>query len=336
MTKRASVIIPVFNERGNILICLDSLLKQSLKRGEYEIIVVDDGSTDGTAETIEQDFANSVTIIKQNKQGPAAARNKGAELSESDILVFTDADCELDVNWLREMVVPIEEKNIDGVQGRYKSKQNNIVARFVQYEIEERYKLLKRKKYIDFVSTYSAAYKKEVFIAAGGFNTSYKISSGEDTELSYNLHKRGYKMIFNQNAVCYHHHPESLSDYLRTKFYRGFWRVLLYHNHKSKMVKDSYTPFSLKVQVFMILLTPFLLLASLVFSFLSYGLILFYLLCFMSSMFSFIFFLIRKDLCIGLISLVLIFMRAFFISMGMLVGSIKLFIVDKLFTKKAN
>jgi cellulose synthase/poly-beta-1,6-N-acetylglucosamine synthase-like glycosyltransferase len=330
MKKRASVIIPVFNEEKNIPDCLNSLLNQSLKHSQYEIIVIDDGSTDNTDKIIEENFSNSVKLIKQNKKGPAAARNKGAELAESDIIVFTDADCELDANWLREMIIPIEKQNVDGVQGRYKSKQNNIVARFTQHEIEQRYKLLNRKKYIDFVSTYSAAYKKEVFMSVGGFNTDYKISSGEDTELSYKLQKQGYKMIFNQNAICYHHHPESLLDYLRTKFYRGFWRILLYRNHKSKIAKDSYTPFFLKLQVVMVLLVPALM------PLLNYRFMLVYLFCFFSSMFGFVFFILKQDLIIGLLAPFFIILRAAAIALGLVSGFLKLFVIDKLLYKKKD
>jgi|APSaa5957512535_1039671.scaffolds.fasta_scaffold05400_5 glycosyltransferase involved in cell wall biosynthesis len=242
-----SLIIPAYKAEKTIAYCLDSALTQSISREEYEIIVVDDGSIDNTCEIVK---SYPVVLIQQQNQGPASARNKGVQNASGSILIFTDSDCDLDRNFLERMVSSIEQGNgIVGVQGCYKTRQKAFMAQFGQTEIETRYKIMAKNKYIDFIGTYAAAYKKDIFLEHGGFDTGFSSASGEDTEFSYKLHRNGNKMIFNPLAFVYHQHPSKLSHYLKTKFHRGYWRVRLYRKHPKKIVKDSYTPQSLKFQV---------------------------------------------------------------------------------------
>jgi glycosyltransferase involved in cell wall biosynthesis len=239
-----SIVIPVYNGEAFIRGCLESLQSQDYIGG-MEVVVVDDASTDKTADVVRK---FPVKLIEQQHKGPAAARNLGARSSSGDILLFTDADCVPERNWVSEMTKSFTE-GISGVQGAYKTKQPFLAARFAQLEIEDRYELMKKATYIDFIGTYAAGYKKSVFLSAGGFDESFPIASGEDPELSFRLAEAGHKMVFNPNAIVYHTHPESLKKYLRQKFWRAYWRNLLYKKHKSKAVKESYTPQSLKLQM---------------------------------------------------------------------------------------
>ncbi|MFH1240352.1 MAG: glycosyltransferase [Candidatus Diapherotrites archaeon] len=249
----ASVIIPVFNGEQTIKPCIESLINQTFGES-YEIIVVDDGSTDETKDVVKS-FDSKITYLFQKNKGPAIARNAGAKNAKFEILVFIDADCIAEKNWLNEMVRPFKNKEIVGVQGRYKTMQKSLTARFVQIEIEERYEKMKKHENIDFIGSYSAAYRKEIFIGTGGFDESFPIASGEDPELAYKLAKKGEKLVFNENAVVYHKHPESLLKYLQIKFFRAYWRVLLYSRHKDKIINDSYTPQALKFQIIFTTLT---------------------------------------------------------------------------------
>ncbi|RLI96894.1 MAG: glycosyl transferase family 2 [Candidatus Aenigmatarchaeota archaeon] len=235
-----SVIIPAYNSEPTIAECIKSLLDQSYHK-PYEIIVVDDGSSDGTAK-IARKFRN-VKVVRQKNGGPAKARNTGAKKANGNILLFTDADCVAEKNWIEEMVSPLDrKKGIIGVQGRYKTRQRGMVPRFVQMEIEQRYDRMEKAKYIDFVGSYSAAYYAKEFLDFGGFDESFPAASGEDPDLSFRLAKKGYKMVYNPNAVIYHKHPDSLGKYLKTRYYRGYWGRLLYKKHPDKRKESSYKP----------------------------------------------------------------------------------------------
>ena len=93
-----SVIIPVYNGEGTIAECLEALASQDMPRREFEVIVVDDGSTDGTAAIVKQ---FDVKYIHQENTGPATARNVGVKNAQGKIVVFTDADCVPEPNWRR-------------------------------------------------------------------------------------------------------------------------------------------------------------------------------------------------------------------------------------------
>jgi len=244
---RCSLIIPVYNAERTMALCLRAALDQSLPREEYEVIVVDDASSDGTA-SIAADYP--VRVIKNAKQGPAAARNKGAHAAKGDILVFTDSDCLPDFKFLEEITSPIARNaDVIGVQGSYRTRQAGFIPAFAQVEIETRYERMSKGKYIDFIGTYAAAYRRDVFLRYGGFDAGFPMASGEDAELSYRLDRKGCRLVFRKAAFVYHRHPATLRDYLKSKFYRGYWRVRLYARHPQKMIRDSYTTQSLKLQV---------------------------------------------------------------------------------------
>ncbi len=244
---RCSLIISAYNAEDTISTCLDSAQKQSLSKEKYEVIVVDDGSTDRTKELIKK---HSLKLIEQKNYGPAFARNRGAKEARGDIVVFTDSDCYLSQDFLKRITAPIaNDLGVVGVQGSYKTKQKEFMARFGQIEIETRYKRMAKQDYIDFIGTYAAAYRKDIFWKYGGFDTGFPMASGEDIEFSHRLHKNGYKMVFEPEAFVYHQHPYKLKKYIESKFYRGFWRIRLYEKHPKKAIKDSYTPQSLKFQV---------------------------------------------------------------------------------------
>jgi GT2 family glycosyltransferase len=155
------------------------------------------------------------------------------------------------------MVKPFEDASVVGVQGAYRSSQTEWMARFSQIEIEDRYRRMSRSESIDFIGTYAAAYRRDVFFRHGLFDTRFVMASGEDADFSFRLAGRGMRMVFQPEAIVYHRHPTTLSRYLRQKYWRAYWRNLIYRKHFSKVWKDSYTPFSLKVQTIFGLIFPF-------------------------------------------------------------------------------
>ncbi len=236
-----SIIIPVYNSEKTIGKTIEALLKQNYSKKNYEIIIVDDGSTDNTHSVISK---HPVKLVKIKHSGPAKARNFGVKKSKGEILIFSDADCIPDKNWIKNMIDPFKNSEIVGVSGTYKTLNNNkLMARFSGYEIEQRHEKMKKQKYIDFIGTFSAAYRKNIFVKFGGFDVHFKTSSGEDPELSYRMAKAGLKMIFQSKAFVYHPHPDTIWKYIKQKYQRAVWRNLMYWpKHKEKVLTaDSYT-----------------------------------------------------------------------------------------------
>lgn len=315
---KASVVVPAFNAEKTIGKCLEALERQGF-RG-YEVIVVDDGSRDNTGEVAKQ-FPKA-RVVREENAGPAVARNNGAKNAKGEIVVFTDSDCIAEPNWLEEMLKPFADKRVAGVQGRYKSGRRGLIARIIQLEIEKSYAKMGKQDSIDFIATYSAAYRKIVFEKLGGFDTSFPMASGEDTDFSFRVHESGQKMVFNPNAIVHHAHPTSLWKYLKTKFFRAFWRAKVYKKHRGKMVKDSYTSQSIKLQ----LLLFYLAIASLALFALGINGLLYSGIClallFISGL-PFALWAARNDLAVGIISPFIIFARTFFFGTGLALGTIK-------------
>jgi lipopolysaccharide/colanic/teichoic acid biosynthesis glycosyltransferase/GT2 family glycosyltransferase len=255
---KASVIVPAYNAAQTIERCIEALLKQSVTREEYEVIVVDDGSTDSTA-TLARSYG--VRVITQPRQGPAAARNAGAGQATGEILLFTDADCAPTPTWIEEMTKPFSDPEVAGVKGTYLTRQRELVARFVQIEYEDKYDRMARQERIDFVDTYSAGYRRDIFLANGGFDTTFPTASVEDQELSFRLARKGYKMVFAPKARVVHRHDVSLGEYIRRKFNIGYWKALLTQWHPERLVRDSHTPQTLKLQILLLGLATLSLLA---------------------------------------------------------------------------
>jgi cellulose synthase/poly-beta-1,6-N-acetylglucosamine synthase-like glycosyltransferase len=243
---RYSVIVPAYQAEGTIGACVRALNAQTLPRDRYEIIVVDDGSTDRTANVARKAGADRVLTVPHG--GPAAARNAGVDAARGEIVLFTDADCEPSPEWLERMVAPLADPGVTGAKGTYRTRQRALMARLVQLEYEFRYERMARAPRIDFVDTYAAAYRRAVLLQAGGFDPAFPIPSAEDIDLSFRLAQAGHRLVFVPDAWVWHHHPEHLGTYLMRKARYGFWRALLYLRHPDKIAGDAHTDPHLKAQ----------------------------------------------------------------------------------------
>lgn len=311
---QVSVIIPTYNTATELIKCVEALQEQNFSKEKYEIIVVDDGSTDSTA-SILKDYP--VHYYYQKNRGPASARNKGVEMSKGSIILFTDSDCIPAENWISEMVSSLQAPEIVGVKGVYRTAQRKLWARFAQVEFYERYRLLLKNDYIDMIDTYSAGYKKDTFLSINGFDTSFTSANHEDTDLSYKMSLKGYKMVFNPKAVVWHSgHPDTLTKYMRLKFWRGYWRMVVYERYSTKMLKDSYTPQMLKFQILFVFLSVLTLILGLFSPVSMFYLFFWGVLSFIATSLPFMAVALGQDTTIGLLTPFFLFLRALALGCG--------------------
>jgi lipopolysaccharide/colanic/teichoic acid biosynthesis glycosyltransferase/GT2 family glycosyltransferase len=316
---KISVVIPTHNSQGIISGCLQALEQQTLKRDTYEIIVVDDESTDNTPNIIKTFPGVRLIIIPHG--GPSVARNAGAKAAWGELIVFTDADCFPVPDWLDEITAPFQDSQIIGVKGVYRTKQKSIVSRFVQLEYQSKYARMAHMRYIDFIDTYSAAYRREVFLANGGFDNSFTVPSVEDQELSFRLAQKGYRMVFAPNAAVYHRHDRNLQEYWKRKFGIGYWKAFLLRWLPQKTFSDSHTPLSQHLQIAFLGMA---LVSILVSFFMSWFLWVFagLVVLFFGVGLSFWTYVFRNDPPLGIIYPGLILIRAAALGTGLLVGSL--------------
>lgn len=233
-----SVVIPAYNSEETIGLAIKGVLSQ-IEIGEFELIVVDDGSTDKTAQIIKS--FSVVKYIYQENAGPASARNRGAHAAEGDIIFFTDSDCIPSPDWIAKLLVYFCEPEIAVVSGTYDLvDEGSLLSKCIHQEIMYRHKQ-HMPVYPKSFGSYNFSVRKKVFDEVGGFNQHYRTASGEDNDLSYKILKAGYRIYFANDARVQHHHTSSLKKYLREQFNHGFWRVKMYLNHPDMVKGDDYT-----------------------------------------------------------------------------------------------
>ena len=231
---KISAIVPVYNRAGLMPKLIQALLNQDYP---VEIVIVDDGSTDNTADIVR---GFPVTYIHQKNSGPSAARNHGVNESGGDIVVFTDSDCVPQKDWIRRLIDGFED-DVGAVAGSYNiANPESLLASCIHEEIKLRHLALKRKKYIRAFGSYNVALKRNVFLKVGGFNEGYRSASGEDNDLSYKILKAGYKIRFKDDALVAHHHPEQIWNYLKEQYRHGYWRIKMYRDFPEMSRGDDY------------------------------------------------------------------------------------------------
>jgi len=233
-----SVIVPAYNASATIGQTLEALSRQTCFQ-PFEVIVVDDGSSDKTADIVGS-FA-AVRYVRQDNAGPASARNHGARLAQGEFLAFTDSDCIPHEDWISLLVKGFGQQQVGVVAGSYGiANPQSLLARSIYKEILWRHTHL-MQDYPNSFGSYNFCVKKEAFDAVGGFNTDYRNASGEDNDLSYKILKSGCRIYFERKALVDHYHPTSVTKYLKEQFRHGFWRVKMYQDHPDMMRGDGYT-----------------------------------------------------------------------------------------------
>ena len=217
-----TIIVPAKNEEKTIGRCLHSL--KSLNYPNYEIIVVNDGSTDGTEEILKQ--FNAVTIINTAGVGPSMARNLAIEKSGGEYLAFTDGDCLIDKEWLNELLTYFTDTGIMGVGGDQLQPEDETAFGKDVYEFfnliafsSDYLKTEKEVMTIRHNPTCNMMYRKAAFEKIGNFKKD--LWPCEDLEFDCRLIQSGYELIFNPKAIVYHYRPKNLKKYGQFHFRYG-------------------------------------------------------------------------------------------------------------------
>jgi glycosyltransferase involved in cell wall biosynthesis len=216
-----SVIVPAYNAEGTIDDCLRSLRDQSYPAEKLEVRVVDNGSTDGTAEVLAR-HAGRVVLLHERRRGPAAARNAGLRGARGEVIAFTDADCVTDPGWLGHLVAPLRDSRVGIAGGTILARRPaNEVERFGE-EIHDHRQAI---EVFDppYAITMNWASRREVLETAGGFDEHFRRC--EDVDLSYRLIQAGYTLAFAPEAVVYHHNERHLRGLFEEGFLHGFYGV---------------------------------------------------------------------------------------------------------------
>ena len=261
-----SVIIPTYNRKNELEQLLGSLARQTLPAGSFEVIVVDDGSGDGTEEWLREHkhrFGFSLSWFAQARGGPGAARNLGMEKAAGDIFVFTDTDCVTQPGWLAHLTKPFGSGTVGAVGGSEIINENDpLLMRCFHYLMTASLTTggLRgtegRRLARFYPRTFNMAISRKAYEAAGGFR---RMFHGEDIELSFRIKQAGFDLLYEGSAQVYHRRRSTVAQYARQLFNMGRARVTLARLHPGSLEPLHLLP-ALLVVVFLLvaLILPWL------------------------------------------------------------------------------
>jgi len=229
-----SVVIPTFNSRDVLRRTIEALTQQTLPHDAYEVVIADDGSTDGTAEMVADAARGPVAVryVAQPNRGRSAARNLGARTARGRILLFIDADI-----WAASTLLAAHHAHYPpavrrlGVQGRSLTHPDARVTPFMRArEITPDLSVRRRHALAPVhIITRNFSVLRSEFEAIGGFDEGFTGYGWEDIELAMRLAARGVTFDYDPNALGYHYHVETLEG-IRAKLRQAgtgavyFWR----------------------------------------------------------------------------------------------------------------
>lgn len=227
MTTDLSVVIPTYNRRSRLSRVLDGLKAQSVDPGVFEAVVVDDGSTDGTAEWLgAQAFPFRLRVVRQANSGPAAARNAGIRVAQGRIVLFIDDDLVPNPDLIAEHLRLHRTESGIAVIGPLESlpRYAQPWVTWEQAMVEAQYRAMKRG---DWAPTFrqfwtaNASVERERVLEVGGFDPAFL--RAEDVELGVRLSLRGVRFRFNPAASGMHHAERSLKSW--ASVHRAYGRL---------------------------------------------------------------------------------------------------------------
>lgn len=250
---KISVVIPAYNAENELQKNLPAL-----NPSEYEVIVVDDGSTDNTSE-VASSFGCEVIPLKKN-MGAAKARNAGARVAKGEVILFLDADVELQKGAVEELRRVFSRKEVEIVQGVYteKSAGDTIYSKFKDLYYSFYYHRF--EKYCQGVSTHCFAIRRKLFLSVGCFEEKIRRISTEDAEFYYKVADR--KILVDWKVKVKHLKVYRLKSFLKTDYNIARGRVKsLFRKRPKKIVNIAKNPFDALRMSFAIVLAPLTLFA---------------------------------------------------------------------------
>ncbi len=205
---RLSVVIPTYNRAEVIRVCLASLAAQTFPQDRFEVLVVDDGSTDETPEVV-RTFESHVPVRAlrlESNLGRAAARNRGIQQARGDVVVFVDSD-----------VFPVP--GFLEAHAEIHARSDRAVGRgplLLTQHLDDPFRRppLLRDPSPAFLDTANASVRREHLLAVGGFDEGFRHYGWEDADLGIRLRKMGLRRVFSRRALAYHYQPPATAEEL--------------------------------------------------------------------------------------------------------------------------
>lgn len=225
---KVSVIVCAYNAERTMDSCLASL--KELNYPNYEVIVVNDGSSDRTLEIITQHY-DYVRLINQENKGLSVARNVGMAAATGEIVAYTDSDCMADPDWLTYLVAKFLSSGLAAVGGPNLSPpEDSLVAACVAVSPGVPTHILLSDEVAEHIAGCNMAFRREVLQEIDGFNPIFR-TAGDDVDICWRLQDRGYTIGFSPTAIVWHFRRNTVAAYLKQQQGYGKAEALVYFQH---------------------------------------------------------------------------------------------------------
>ncbi len=225
MTHFGSVVVPCYNAAGTIGECLASLQDQTYPADQYEVIVADNGSTDGGPDLIRRNFPK-VHVVQASRKGSGYARNAGIEAARGDIVLSIDADCVADRKWIASLIAAFESARDDvaAIGGMIEPySRSRPIEQCEAFWIAQA-NLRKGEGPIRYAETPNAAFRAAALRSVGGFDGALGF---DDADLGIRLERAGFRIEFAPDAIVKHRNPATWREIFRHRWKYGIFNFTL-------------------------------------------------------------------------------------------------------------
>ena len=233
LTPPVSIVMPAFNEAVGVERAVRSLAASDYP--ELEIIVVDDGSTDGTAALVERLGLASVHVLRQANAGKAAALNRGIAAARHDVIVMVDADTVFEPDTMRALVAPLRDPEIGAVAGNTKvGNRRGMLGRWQHIEYVMGFNLDRRLydvlRCMPTIPGAIGAFRRAALEDAGGVSTA---TLAEDTDLTLAIGRAGWRVVYAERARAWTEAPATLGDLWRQRYRWSYGTMQAVWKHRT-------------------------------------------------------------------------------------------------------
>lgn len=227
-TPRVSVVVASYNGAATLKTCLESL--DRLNYPDYEVILVDDGSTDATP-SIAATFSGIRSLRHVRNQGLGVARNTGIEAATGEVVAFTDSDCRADEDWLYYLIGDLLRSPFTGIGGHnFLPPDDSPTAAAVMVSPGGPAHVMLNDRVAEHIPGCNMAFYRWSLQEIGGFDAIYR-RAGDDVDICWRLQQRGYRIGFSPSGFVWHYRRNTIRAYLKQQGGYGEAEALLERRH---------------------------------------------------------------------------------------------------------
>lgn len=236
VTEPVTVLVPAYNEAKCIVNTVRSLTASD---HPIEVIVIDDGSSDGTADIVERLWLPNVYVVRQQNAGKPAALNNGIAHASHDIIVMMDGDTVFEPSTVRELVQPFGDPTVGAVAGNAKvGNRNKLIGAWQHIEYVMGFNLDRRLydvlRCMPTIPGAIGAFRREALERVGGMSDE---TLAEDTDITMALHRDGWRVVYAENARAWTEAPESVQQLWSQRYRWSYGTMQAIWKHRRAIIE---------------------------------------------------------------------------------------------------